>query len=63
MINLIQVNLTAVVVADLISFGIGAAWYSKMLFAKPWMKETGLTSQDMKERSKNPLMFVKTFIA
>jgi len=34
-----NINWLAVFVAALVNFFIGALWFSKILFAKPWMKE------------------------
>lgn len=34
-----NINWPAVIVASLINFFIGAFWFSKILFAKPWAKE------------------------
>lgn len=42
-----EVNLLAVVVAGVLGMAIGAAWYSPMLFGKRWMKESGMTDEDM----------------
>jgi hypothetical protein len=36
-----NINLLAVLVAGILDMAIGAAWYSPVLFAKPWMKATG----------------------
>ena len=38
-----EVNTLAVIVAAVVSFFIGMAWYSPLLFVKPWMKELGKT--------------------
>jgi hypothetical protein len=37
-----DVNLVAVLVAAVVSFMIGWAWYSPMLFGNIWMKESGI---------------------
>ncbi len=37
----IAINYVAVVVAALASFVIGWAWYSPMLFVKPWLRSRG----------------------
>lgn len=37
-----DVNLVAVFVAAVVSFMIGWAWYSPMLFGNIWMKESGI---------------------
>src|SRR3989344_6009692 len=39
-VNMLQINVVAVLVATVVSFILGFAWYAK-LFAKPWMKEMG----------------------
>jgi hypothetical protein len=38
---LVEVNFWAVLVATLASFVVGWAWYSPLLFVKPWMKLRG----------------------
>lgn len=38
-------NFAAIFVAALMSFAIGGLWYSPLLFARPWMKEAGLTEE------------------
>jgi hypothetical protein len=38
---LVEVNYLAVLVATVASFVIGWAWYSPVLFVKPWMKLRG----------------------
>ena len=38
-----------VVVAAVIGFAIGWAWYSDMLFGKSWRREMGVTDQQMQE--------------
>jgi hypothetical protein len=42
-------NFAAIFVAALMSFAIGGLWYSPLLFARAWMKETGLTEQQTKD--------------
>ena len=39
-INMLQINVFAVLVATIASFILGMAWYAK-LFAKSWAKEMG----------------------
>ena len=41
----VQFNIPAVIVAALLSFAIGGAWYSPILFAKAWMREAGITEE------------------
>ena len=38
-------NIPAVIVAALLGFVIGGAWYSPLLFAKAWMHEAGITEE------------------
>ena len=38
----VQFNYPAVLAAAVVSFVVGGAWYSPLLFAKVWMKEAGL---------------------
>ena len=45
----ISINHAAVIVAALSDFLVGALWYSPLLFAKPWMKATNLTAEDLKK--------------
>lgn len=43
--NLNDVNYLAVLVATVAFMVIGALWYSPLLFAKPWMADTGITAE------------------
>ncbi|MEX1364201.1 MAG: DUF1761 domain-containing protein [Nannocystaceae bacterium] len=43
-----QINVLAVGVAALSSFLIGGLWYSPILFAKAWMREAGLTEDELR---------------
>lgn len=45
--DLSQINYLAVGVAALSSFLIGGLWYSPILFAKAWMRETGLSEDEL----------------
>jgi hypothetical protein len=40
--DLSQINFLAVAVAAIASFVIGGLWYSNLMFAKIWMKESGM---------------------
>ena len=46
--------------ATVVYFGIGAAWYSPLMFAKPWMEEIKLKKADMNMAAS---AMVKTFIS
>jgi hypothetical protein len=45
--DLSSINFLAVVVAALSSFLIGGLWYSPILFARAWMRETGLSEEEL----------------
>lgn len=47
-----EINLLAVLLAAVASMVVGFAWYSPMLFGKPWMKLMGIKSADMKSAQK-----------
>lgn len=48
--DLSQINFLAVGVAALSSFLIGGLWYSPILFANAWMRESGLTEEQLREK-------------
>ena len=60
-----SINITAVLVAAVISFAIVFVWYT-VLFAKPWMKEMGYNPDLRPDRSSMlkgiVLMFVSNFV-
>jgi hypothetical protein len=45
-------NYLAIIVAAILNMLIGYAWYSKILFAKQWMKAAGLTQNDIEKGKK-----------
>lgn len=45
----VDVNLVAVLVSGVAAMAVGAIWYSPLLFARPWMKLTGLKDMDPNE--------------
>ena len=45
----VQFNYPAVLVAALVCFAIGGLWYSPILFAKAWMRETGITEERQRQ--------------
>jgi hypothetical protein len=60
-ISLGSVNWLSVIVAGLVSFGIGSLWYTPVLFGKAWSKEVGINEE--KARSANmPLIFGTSFV-
>jgi len=44
-----NLNWLAIIVAAVSAFGLGAIWYSPLMFVKRWMKETGITEESAKE--------------
>lgn len=46
-----QLNYWAILVSALSTFLIGGLWYSPAVFGKAWMKENGLTEDDLKKGS------------
>lgn len=49
---MINVNLLGVLLAGVVSMIVGFAWYSPMMFAKPWMKAMGYTQGSLKKAQK-----------
>jgi hypothetical protein len=47
-----MVNWLAVLVAGISSFVIGGIWYSPALFGKAWMKENGLSLEQIQKSNK-----------
>jgi len=61
-----NLNWLAVIVAAVSAFGLGAIWYSPILFVKRWMKETGITEESAKEANMARifgLSFLLSFVA
>ena len=46
------VDWTAAVVAAIASFVLGGIWYSPLLFAKAWQRETGLSDEQLNAANK-----------
>ena len=42
-------NFFAIVTAALVTFAVGGLWYSPILFAKPWLRECGLTEEQARQ--------------
>jgi hypothetical protein len=43
--SLLTLNPLAVLVVSVIAFGLGALWYSPLLFVKAWMREVKMTPE------------------
>ncbi|WP_396182361.1 DUF1761 domain-containing protein [Flavobacterium sp.] len=46
-----EMNFYAILVAALTTLVVGSIWYSPVLFGNAWMKETGLTEEELKKGS------------
>jgi hypothetical protein len=62
-----QINVLAVLIAAVATMGVGFAWYSPLLFGKPWMKLMGITAKSMQLAKKSlnkiyGISFVATLI-
>ncbi len=42
-----ELNIWAVLVAALANLAIGMVWYSRFLFTEPWLRETGITKDEI----------------
>ncbi len=58
----IHVNFISILVSAVISFFIGAFWYSPLLFAGQWVKATGKTKEEIAKGS-STFTYVLTFLA
>jgi uncharacterized protein YacL len=58
----IHVNYIAILVVAVISFLIGAVWYSPVMFAKQWIKATNKTEDDLKKGA-GTTAYIISFIA
>lgn len=50
------INIWSILVASIVSFGIGALWYSPILFGKEWMSLSKISQSDI-ENTQNKGMF------
>ncbi len=57
----IYVNYIAILVVGVISFLLGAFWYSPKLFAKQWMNAIGKTEEELKSGA-SAMTYVITFV-
>ena len=59
--ELTNVNFLAVGAAALASFGLGALWYTSILFGKAWQKELGFTDEYI-QQGNMPKIFGTSFL-
>ena len=57
------INYLAVVVCAVVYFMLGGLWYSKLLFAKPWMSAIGKTEEELKGKGGAGLAYVVAIIS
>jgi hypothetical protein len=57
----VQFNYPAVLAAAVVSFVVGGAWYSPLLFARVWMKEAGLDDAQL-QSAKLGKVFALSFV-
>ena len=55
-----DLNYIGIIVATVVAFVIGGAWYSPILFAKPWMRENSFADED--HQGALLRMFVGSFV-
>lgn len=61
-----NLNWLAIIVAAISAFGLGALWYSPILFVKRWMRESGISEESAKESNMVMifgLSFLLSFVA
>lgn len=52
-----NISIVGLIIGTLINMGLGALWYSNVLFAKPWMKEAGVTEEDISNTDKMGMVY------
>lgn len=60
--NTFSVNYFAIFVSAVIAFMMGAAWYSKALFFRPWAASIGKSEEELKKVSA-PYAYVVAFLS
>lgn len=58
-----NLNWLAIIVAALSAFVLGGLWYSPLLFAKRWMKESGITEESTKNANMIKIFFLAFILA
>ena len=58
-----NLNWLAIIVAAVSAFVLGGLWYSPLLFAKRWMKETGITEESTKNANMIKIFFLAFILA
>ncbi|MBI9012434.1 MAG: DUF1761 domain-containing protein [Clostridiales bacterium] len=55
-----NISIVGLIVGTLINMGLGALWYSNVLFSKSWMKEANITEDDIKNPDKMGVVYALT---
>lgn len=55
-----NISIIGLIVGTLLNMGLGALWYSNVLFAKVWMKEAKITEEDIKNTDKMGVVYALT---
>ncbi len=58
-----NLNWLAVTAAAVSAFVLGGLWYSPLMFAKRWMKETGITEEDTKNHNMAKIFGISFLLA
>jgi hypothetical protein len=59
--ELSNINFLALIVAAIASFGLGALWYSPVLFGKVWQNAVGLTDESL-QKANMAVIFGSSFV-
>ncbi len=57
------VSIIPLIIGAVFNMGLGALWYSKVLFAEPWMKAAGITDEDISDTSGMGTVYLFTMIS
>lgn len=52
----VEVNIVALILATLLSVGIGFVWYAKQMFGGAWQKFVGLSDKQIQEGASTPML-------
>jgi len=58
----VTINIWTILVAAVASMMVGMAWYSQLIFGKPWMRLIGMTAEQMKGAKGVWKSYLATFI-
>jgi hypothetical protein len=59
----LHINILAVIVSGLVTFGIGALWYSPLLFGKQWVEFNAVSPDKVEAMRKNaPKLYGISFV-